>query len=642
MSWRDLRIWMKMMLVFGSCFVIYIGITIWNNLALTKINNQRQKVQSDQVLVGSTLNAINEQCLKFHSGIFEFQQQHNFELLQRATQQFSTSLGNTFSETKFQQEELNDILKSDLAKMNKSLSLLSSGLMNSNAGNKSSQAEYLRAIESVSHTVDEIALLSEHIKTVSLKQIADDLASIEASDGKQKTLIIIVQVTAILIFVLLFLILIISIEKSKKGTVQIAQQLASGNLAQNFGTIYKDEFGQITGSMADLQDKIREIVTHIHETMASVKKASIELNSGSLLISDGANNQAASSNEISATMDQIAIIARQTTESANQTSQIALNAYHGIQKGAVDVNKAYKTIEEIAEKNSIISEISYQTKILSINASVEAARAAEFGKGFGVIAEQVKRLAEDTQTSASEIEAVSVKGVDLTRELAEQLTSLVNEFQKTSLLISEVAESGNEQYDAIQQMTQAIQDLNNITQQNASSSEELAASSEQLVSLSDELGELLSFFKLEASEIEPAEEERSKVEAERFSFKEEEEEFEVYESKSEFIWDRRNSEEDDKESEGRKFSFDMFFNKKKFDDDFEEQHFEEIFAEKDEPLEQNEEISSRGIQEEDEELAFVEDDMSGVEDIGIKVKSKGIRINLANNDDMDNQFKKMK
>ena len=408
--------------------------------------------------------------------------------------------------------------------------------------------------------------------------------------------------------------------------------------------INKDDFGQITKSMFELRNRIRDTVVKINETIISVEKASSELNSGSQLISDGANNQAASSNEISSTMEQISLIARQTTDSANETNEIAKKAYNGILQGAEVVKTAFETIEEIAQKNSFISEISYQTKILSINASVEAARANEFGKGFGVIAEQVKKLAEDTQESASDIETVSVKGVSITRELSNQLKVLVDDFAKTSELIQKVADAGNEQYAAIEQITHAIQDLNDITQQNASSSEELAASSEVLVELSVELGDFLHFFKLEETEVDS----ENIVEVDEDEIDEKEKEVsadysddETYSDvTSEFRWERSSSafqasvdeneedeEEEDDEVEQKENKFFSFFSRKKKEIEMEnEDQYEDEDSDFDHlelNIENDGKIEEKGFAETKNE------------------KVKGVRINLSNNDDLDNQFKKM-
>lgn len=657
MSWKDLKIWMKLMVVFGACFIIYIGTTIWNNRVLQAINAEKGMFYTDQALMGKTMAALNENYHHFSLATINFQYNGKQDAFFGARAQFEGALKAIVKNTAYR----NETLKKDLGTQ---LEAIAKTAANMNAGN-------------LQQGLDEIGAQIQLTHGNAVKMLEKEQQRIDNVVESQKRTIIYVQLSTLVVFVLLFLILVITIEKANKATLNFSRRLSVGELSIDFGHIARDEFGQINQSLFELQARMRVIVEHINETMAGVKKASAEFFSSSQLISDGANNQAATSNEISSTIDQIAIIAQQTTESALQTSDIAKNAFLGIQKGAHDVSDTFHTIEEIALKNSIISEISYQTKILSINASVEAARASEFGKGFGVIADQVKNLAEDSQKSATEIESVSRRGVNLTRELAEQLNLLVEEFQKTSDLIVEVADSGKEQYEAIQQVAMAVQDLNNITQQNASSSEELAASSEQLVNLSGELEKTLAFFRLDevSQQIEeidarnPADEKhyrsdeqddetddsavntpkgsgffmlRKSISETDDHFSQEEDDVDESEAQSMAFgqnvqWDD-TSEEEEEEKPGW---FSRIFPRKKqaetsFDDDFTKL----MGSEKDEQRDQNndgltpDEIDENlwPKQKEDSELvAKMNED-----------KTSGVRINLADNDELDNQFRKMK
>ena len=657
MSWRDLRIWMKLMLVFGSCFIIYISITIWNNRSLNSIEREKQVAQNDQIILFGAIGSVNDQFTAFNIEAINYLQNKNDEQLKYSINKFSSFLSSVSKESEFKQDELKKNIDVEVAKIIKTLNFLSANMISNNR-TQQDEALYIQNIAGLNKAINEIAINSNQIKTSSFALIEKEQQRIIYKTTQQKKQILFVQLATVLVFSILFLILIFSIENAKKGTVQIAKRMSKGELRIDFGKINKDEFGEINQSLFDLQAKLRIIVEHIHLTLNGVKKASNEFFSSSQLISDGANNQAATSNEISATMDQISIIAQQTTESANETSKIAKRAYDGIQKGAHDVNDAFLTIEEIAHKNSIISEISYQTKILSINASVEAARAAEFGKGFGVIADQVKTLAEDSHNSASDIKSVSLKGVALTRDLAQQLTLLVDEFQKTSDLISEVADSGKEQSDAIEQISQAIQDLNNITQQNASSSEELAASSEQLVNLSDELASLLEFFKLEEivetpilSDTENPESENDDDEPEAdqdlkytssFSFRANSTTVDEHnEDYSEFLTDEHsfpNNDETDfddettsdveKESKIKWGNFKWFSAKPKAETNELEDVYNDKNEAKNEDNDESDWLADRTETTETEKNTFK--------------KSSGVRINLADNDDIDSKFKKMK
>ena len=658
MSWRNLRIWMKLVLVIGTCFIIYFGINTWSNRILNSLDKEKLVTQNDQIVLFGAIGSINNQFTAFNIEVINYQKNKDDEQLKYSINKFSSFLNSVLKASEFNQVELKKNLDGQVAQIIKTLSLVNAKIISNNTMQQ--DATILEQnMAGLYQTINEIALINDQISTSSFALIEKDQQRINNKTKKQKDLILFVKLAIVLFFSFLFLLLILSIEKAKKDTLRIAKRMSEGELTIDFGKINKDEFGQINQLLFELQSRLRVIVEHIHVTLTGVKKASNEFLSSSQLISDGANNQAASSNEISATMDQISMIAKSTTESANETSRIAKRAYDGIQKGAHDVNDAFLTIEEIAHKNSIISEISYQTKILSINASVEAARAAEFGKGFGVIADQVKTLAEDSHNSASDIKSVSLKGVALTRDLAEQLTLLVDEFQKTSDLIGEVAESGKEQSDAIEQISQAIQDLNNITQQNASSSEELAASSEQLVNLSDELASLLEFFKLEET-VETPEltetENQEKTEDDETTSDQDE----MYTSSFSFRGtSSSNQEENDYDSESS--DEDQSFNYHSEMDNFEEDPYAVDKKEKKikwgnfkwfsaktkadtlESEENTAKIANKEDSDDDDDGDWLADrSETSVEEKSTVQKSSGVRINLADNDDMDSKFKKMK
>jgi methyl-accepting chemotaxis protein len=652
MSWRDLKIWMKLMVVFGACLIIYVGTTIWNTRVLQIINAEKGKFHADQMVMGKTMAGINESYHVFSLAVVNYQYNRQVEAFSGALTRFEGSLKAIVKNATYGNEALKQDLIVQLEAIGKRAALMKAGQLQQG--------------------LDDIARLVQNTHGNAVKLLEQEQQRIENVIHRQKTNIIYVQLTTLLVFLALFLVLIFSIQRANKDTLNFSRRLSEGELNIDFGQVHKDEFGQINQTLFELQARMRVIVEHIQETLAGVKKASSEFFSSSQLISDGANNQAATSNEISSTIDQIAIIAQQSTENALQTSIIAKKAFTGIQKGAHDVNDTFHTIEEIAGKNNIISEISYQTKILSINASVEAARASEFGKGFGVIADQVKNLAEDSQKSATEIESVSRRGVNLTRELAAQLTLLVEEFQKTSDLINGVAESGKEQYEAIQQVAMAVQDLNNITQQNASSSEELAASSEQLVNLSGELEKTLEFFRLDDisqinNDVHVKDTEREEqIGEESFELNDDSDE-KIPKGSGLFFLRNRDEEQNDTEvddvdngfdTEKRYNQINLWDNEPEIEEDQDERKgwfirlfgfgkqqktsFEEEYNEQtDDSSDEGDEKSGFNHVREMKSWSKNQED-SEPDEKANENKSSGVRINLTDNDELDNQFKKMK
>lgn len=157
-------------------------------------------------------------------------------------------------------------------------------------------------------------------------------------------------------------------------------------------------------------------------------------------------------------------------------------------------------MREIATKISIIGEIAFQTNILALNAAVEAARAGENGRGFGVVAEEVGKLADKSKQAALEIDQLTKTSVFNAEQTGKLMNEIVPEIQKTSQLIQEISVANKEQSAGADQINMAIQQLNMVTQQNAATSEELATNAVELAAQAEQLREIISFFKIGEAE----------------------------------------------------------------------------------------------------------------------------------------------
>ena len=188
---------------------------------------------------------------------------------------------------------------------------------------------------------------------------------------------------------------------------------------------------------------------------------------------------------------------QQNADNANQTEDITRAVTTQVSDGSDIVLSSVASMEKIADKISIISDIAFQTNILALNASVEAARAGEYGKGFGVVATEVGKLADKTKTAASEIDEISKASVEIAGKTKELMGELVPSIQNSSILVQEISAASKEQRDAADQINNAIQILNDVSQQNAASAEEMATNSEELSSQAEQLVSVISHFKIE-------------------------------------------------------------------------------------------------------------------------------------------------
>ncbi|MBF0340130.1 MAG: methyl-accepting chemotaxis protein [Magnetococcales bacterium] len=276
----------------------------------------------------------------------------------------------------------------------------------------------------------------------------------------------------------------------------MTERFGQGDLTVTLEIQQKDEVGLMAASLIETVRRLCQVIAQVKLASGEVANGSLQLSDAAQGLSQSSTQQAAAIEETSSAMEEMTTSIRLNNDHAQTTEQISRQAAKDAVATGEAVIRAVGAMKEIAQKISIIEEISRQTNLLALNAAIEAARAGEHGKGFAVVAAEVRKLAERSQVAASEIGGLSASSVAVAEQAGGMLGRLVPEIQRTAELIQEIAASSREQSRSADQINAAIQSMDQAIQRNAGTSEEMAATSEELSAQADTLQTSVAFFTL--------------------------------------------------------------------------------------------------------------------------------------------------
>jgi methyl-accepting chemotaxis protein len=287
----------------------------------------------------------------------------------------------------------------------------------------------------------------------------------------------------------------VSIGRPLRATVSLLNRLAEGDLGLSIpDEKRKDEAGQLLMALKHLIDKLTGIIQQVRIGADNLSSASSQVSATAQSLSQSATEQAASVEQTSASVEEMNASVQQNTENARVTNGIATSSAEEARRGGEAVNRTVTAMKDIAGKINLIEEIAYKTNLLALNAAIEAARAGEHGKGFAVVATEVRKLAENSGTTAKEINQLASSSVAIAEQAGTLLEQMVPNIVRTADLVEEITAASGEQAAGINQISDAMGQLDKATQQNASSSEELAATAEQLNAQAAQLQDTFTFF----------------------------------------------------------------------------------------------------------------------------------------------------
>ena len=299
----------------------------------------------------------------------------------------------------------------------------------------------------------------------------------------------------------------------RKMTEELAwllDQIAQGNVSFYINLEYVGEFQAIKTAMNTILDENNKEFRRIRGSSDSISAAADEVSDASVKVAQGGQEQ---SESIATLSDSVADISKKINDNASNAqsaNDYSKKAAASLEKGRKEMaalmdamNEIEATSQEINKIVRTIEDIAFETNILSLNAAVEAASAGEAGRGFGVVAEQVRLLAgtvaeavqNTTELIEKSMEAVN-KGVQHATETAKTMRAIVEDSQRSNEAVSEIAAAASEEKEAVQAISTQVQRIESVISSNNAVAEQSAASAEELASQASMLRQIMERYQL--------------------------------------------------------------------------------------------------------------------------------------------------
>nr|WP_060509771.1 methyl-accepting chemotaxis protein [Pseudomonas sp. NBRC 111124] len=403
---------------------------------------------------------------------------------------------------------------------------------------RTSLDQYRRMALQVEQLQNEMEKMGNELRSVSLELSERKVEQRDAEAVAARSLLTSVALLALIVGVVAGWLITQQITQPLRQTLGLAARIANGDLSQLEPVKRRDEMGQLQTSMGEMTVSLRELIGGIDQGVGQLSQAASQLAASSEDTKLRINQQREETDQVATAMNQMSATVQEVAQNAEQASLAATNADQQAQLGDQVVAEAIGRIEQLAGQMDdclgamqhlagesqrigsildVIKSVSEQTNLLALNAAIEAARAGEAGRGFAVVADEVRGLAQRTQQSTEEIEQLidslhsgtdevtrllddskrlTEQSVELSRRAGHALGQITDTVSSIQGMNQQIATASEEQSVVAEQINRSVINVRDVSEQTGAASEQTAASSGELEQLGRQLRGMVGRFNL--------------------------------------------------------------------------------------------------------------------------------------------------
>ena len=360
----------------------------------------------------------------------------------------------------------------------------------------------------------------------------------DAESDNARTLQLVSTLLALLVGIIAAVVITRQITGPLRDTLAVVDRIASGDLSHDVQVTRRDELGVLQQGIARMGVTLRDLISGIRDGVTQIASAAEELSAVTEQTSAGVNSQKVETDQVATAMHEMTATVQEVARNAEQASQAAAAADGEAREGDKVVAEAIDQIERLASEvvrsteamgvlqqesdkigsvMDVIKAVAEQTNLLALNAAIEAARAGEAGRGFAVVADEVRGLAQRTQKSTEEIESLVAglqngtqqvamvmnnsrvltdSSVALTRKAGASLENITRTVSNIQSMNQQIAAAAEQQSAVAEEISRSIINVRDVSEQTAAASDETAASSVELARLGNQLQAMVSHFRV--------------------------------------------------------------------------------------------------------------------------------------------------